>query len=86
MTKVDSESAQELMCRLQTKVAECEYSEYDRCLTELCVGGLNDKGRTNEIIREVAMLENIEGATSECISTLGAQDGETKSARKCLKQ
>ena len=53
------------MCRLQTKVNEYECREYDRLLTEKFIGGLNDKGMADEILREVTILENIVELTSE---------------------
>ena len=43
--------------------------EYGRLLTELFIGGLDDEGMTNEILWEVAMLEDIEEATSEHVLT-----------------
>ena len=48
------------MGRLSTKEAKCEYREYDRLLTEQFISVLSDEGMTDEILREVAMLENIE--------------------------
>ena len=53
------------MGRLQTKVAECEYREYDRLLIEQFIDRLNDEGMNNEILMEVTTLENIEEATSK---------------------
>ena len=41
------------MGRLQTKVAVCKYRECDRILTEQFIGELNDKGMTDEILRDV---------------------------------
>ena len=63
------------MGRLQEKVAECKYREYDRLLTEQFIGDINDKGMTNGVLREVAMLEDIEEATSECILTCPCRVG-----------
>ena len=57
------------MGRLQTVAAECKHREYYRLLTGLCIGGLDDEGLTDEILREVAMQEDIEEATSDCIFT-----------------
>ena len=54
------------MGRLQTK-AECEYGESDQLLTEQFIGGLNDGEMTDEILREMTMLENTESATKECM-------------------
>ena len=36
-------------------------------LTEQFLGGLNDEGMTDEILREAATLENTEDAMSECV-------------------
>ena len=44
------------MGRLQIKVAKCEYGEHDRLLAEQFIGRLNDQGKTDEILREAAML------------------------------
>ena len=57
------------MGRLQTNAAECEYKEHNRLLTEQFMGNLNDVGMTDEILREVTTLENIEEANSECVLT-----------------
>ena len=57
------------MGRLQTKVARHKYTGCDRLLTQQFIGGLSDKGMTDEILKEVAMLEDIEEATSDPIFT-----------------
>ena len=57
------------MGRLQTKAAERENRKYNRLLTEQLKGALNDKDMTDEILRKVTTLENIEEATSEYILT-----------------
>ena len=62
--------AQEWKGRLWTKVAECKYRGYDRLLTEQFIGGINNEGMTDEILREVATLEDVQKATSECILAL----------------
>ena len=49
----------------ETKVAECEYRKSDRLLMEHFIGGLNDDNMTEEILKEVTMLENIEETTGE---------------------
>ena len=49
---------------------ECEYRTYDRLLTEQFIGGLNDNGIIDEILREVTMLVDIEEAISACVLTL----------------
>ena len=46
------------MGRLQTKAAEWEFTEYNRLLTEQFIGGLNQEGMTDEILKEVEMLED----------------------------
>ena len=56
--------------RLWTKAAECEYKQYDRLLTEQFIGGLNDEGMIDEILREVVTLGNIEDVTSEHVLIL----------------
>ena len=45
--------------------AECHYKEYNRLLTEQFISGLNDDGMIDEILKDVAMLEDIENAMSE---------------------
>ena len=55
------------MGRLQTKVAECEYKEYDMLLTEQLMGGLDEEAMISEILREIVALEDIEDAISERI-------------------
>ena len=57
------------MGRLLTKAAKYEHIKYDRLLTEQCIGRLNDKGIMYEILREVAMFEDIKEATSEHVLT-----------------
>ena len=57
------------MGRLQTKTAEYKYREYGRLLTEQFIGGFNNKGMTDELLRVVTMLEDIEKATSEQVLT-----------------
>ena len=41
-----NESKHEWMSRMYRNVAECEYREYDRLLTEQLLYGLNDEGMT----------------------------------------
>ena len=53
----------------EQKAAKWEYREDDRLLTEQFIDGLNQKGMTDEILREVAMLDDIEEATNEHILT-----------------
>ena len=55
------------MGRLQTKVAKCEYRECDRLLAWQIIGGLNDDNVTDDILREVTVLENTEEAISKCM-------------------
>ena len=60
------ESAQEWMGRLQTKGAKCEYKEYGSLLTEQLLGGLNNEGMTDEILRDpVVALEDTEESSIE---------------------
>ena len=53
------------MGRLQKKVAECDYKELNRSLTKQFIGRLNDDDMTDEILGEVATIENMEGATTK---------------------
>ena len=39
---------------------ECQYKEYDKLLAEQLISGLNDDRMINEILKEVATLEEIE--------------------------
>ena len=48
------------MDRLRTKVAECQYREYDRLLTEQFISGLTYDGLIDKILKE---LQDIEDAT-----------------------
>ena len=50
---------------LRTKEMECQYKTYDRFLTEQFISWLNDDGMINEILKEVATLEDIGNTTSE---------------------
>ena len=47
---------------LRTKAVKWQY---DRLLTEQFINGLNENGMINEIPEEVAILEDIDDATSE---------------------
>ena len=47
---------------------------------------LNDNDMTDEILREVTMLENIEETTGEWVLDLGSQRRGTKGTKKCIKQ
>ena len=49
------------MGKLQTKAMECDYTEYDRALTEQLIHDLGDEGMISEILREVSALEDIDG-------------------------
>ena len=50
-----------------TEVAECQYRKYDKLLFEQFTSGLNDDGMVNEILKEVAMLEDVEDGTSSWV-------------------
>ena len=63
--KKDNEMAQKWMGRLRLEATECKYKEYDALLTEQSINGLNDNGMVDEILKEVAMLEDIEHAASK---------------------
>ena len=58
---------QESMGMLQTKATECQYKEYDRLLTEQFINGLNVDGMVDRILSEVAIVKDIEDATSICV-------------------
>ena len=51
------------------KVAKFDYREFDRLFTEEFIGGVNDEGMTEDILRELATLEDIEEATTEHVLT-----------------
>ena len=61
----NNESAQEWMDRLRNKAAECQYTEYDRLLTEQFISRLHYNGMINKIFKEVATLEDTEDAKRE---------------------
>ena len=46
---------------------KCECREPDRLLEGGFMGGQNEDTITDEILREVTILENMEEATSECV-------------------
>ena len=46
-------------------MVECQYKEYDRLLIEQFISGLNDNDMIDEILKEVATLEDIEHAMHE---------------------
>ena len=48
-----------------TNIAMNEYCESDRLLTEQFTGGLNDDDMSDETLRDITTLENIEEATGE---------------------
>ena len=52
---------------MQAKVADCDYNEYDRRLTEQFIQGLDNEGMISEILREVSTLKDIDNAISEWI-------------------
>ena len=67
--RLENESADEWMGRLQVAVAECNYRELDRQLKEQFIHGLNDKLMLDEIIRELTTKNNDEQVTSEGMLT-----------------
>ena len=52
------------------KQQSVNYKEYNRLLTEQFTNRLNDDGMVNEILKEVATLEDIEGTTNEHVLLL----------------
>ena len=55
------------MDRLRTKAADCDYSDYDRGLTEQFIDGLDNEGMISEILREVSAQEDIDDTTSKWV-------------------
>ena len=66
---------------LKTKVAECQYKEYERLLREQFISGLNDSGIISEILNEVAALKDIEDHMTEHV-LLWVQRVEAQRAQK----
>ena len=50
--------AEEWMGQLRIKANECNYQKCDRQLKEQLINGINDKGMTSEIIKEIIAFEN----------------------------
>ena len=46
-------------------MAKCQYKEYNRLQSEQVITGINDDGTINEILKEVATLEDTEDAPSK---------------------
>ena len=69
------------MGRLRTKAAQCQYKEHDSLLTKQFINGINDDGMQDEILKEVATLDNIEDTTSEHV-LLGACRVEVQRVQK----
>ena len=53
------------MGRLRGKAAECLNKEYNNLMTQQFISGPNDDEMIDEILKELAMLEDIEYITSE---------------------
>ena len=53
------------MGRLRTRDTEYQYKEYKRLLTEQSISGFSEGGTTDETLKEVAILEDIQNITSE---------------------
>ena len=60
-----------------TKAVGCDYTEYDRALTEEFIIGIGNEGMTGEILREVSALENTDDTTGERV-LLSVQSVECK--------
>ena len=58
---------QSWMGRPRAKAAECQYKDYNSLLTDNFISRLNDDGMIDEILKEVAILEDNEDNTSECV-------------------
>ena len=52
---------------LQTKYLSVNTENLDSLLIEQFKGGLDDEDMTDEILREVTTIENIEETTGECV-------------------
>ena len=55
------------MGKLRTKGAKFLYKEYDRLLMEQFISGIDDNGMMNEIIKEVATLQDIRYPAGKCM-------------------
>ena len=55
------------MTRLQTKVADFDYSKYDRSLTEELIHQLDNKGMINEILRKVSAQEDTDDTMGDWV-------------------
>ena len=76
------------MSRLSTSVAGVSTESLTWHLTEQIIGGAHGDDMTEEILREVTTIENIEEATSEywvCVRP-GAHVGGAKQTKKHVKQ
>ena len=58
------------MGRLRTKAAECQYKKYKRLQTQQFINRLNGNGMVNEILKEVATLEDTEDTTGQDVLLL----------------
>ena len=69
LCRIEGDSADEWMGRLQMAVAECNYRELDRQLKEQFIHGLNDRVMLDEIIRELTTKNNDGQVPSEGVLT-----------------
>ena len=58
---------QEGMGSLRKKAAEYQCKESNRLLNEHFINGINDDGMADEILKEEAMLEDIQDTLSDCV-------------------
>ena len=65
----------------QTEATECVYKEYDRQPTKQLISGFSNDYMIDEILREVATLEDIDDAMNEYV-LIWACEVETQSAQK----
>ena len=63
------------MGRLGAGTVECQFKGYNRLLTEQLFNGLNDDGMVDEILKEVAALEDNKDA-SELVLAIDAQKAQ----------
>ena len=63
--RLEGESAEEWMGRLQIAAVECNYKEVDRQLKEQFIHGLNDRVMLDEIVRELMAKNNSRQMNSE---------------------
>ena len=81
-----NESVQEWMGRVWTKVAMCKYRQPNRLLAQQFVVGIKDDDITDDLLKEVTILERIKETTKWVCVRLGEQSGSAKSTKICAIQ